>query len=68
MVRNTQQSELKDDTGIKGKSELKAGLENLSQEWMNSEEHEGKQQKFSSEECELGIEKVIKRIIASFSV
>lgn len=53
-VRNTQQSELQDDTGIKDKSELKAGPENLSQECMNSEEHEGREQKFSSEECGFG--------------
>lgn len=42
MIRNMQQPELQDDTGIKDKSELKAGLENLSQEWLNSEEHEGR--------------------------
>lgn len=41
-VRNMQQSELQADTGIKDKSELKAGPESLSQEWMNSEEHEGR--------------------------
>lgn len=42
MVRNMQQPELQDDTGIKDKSEFKAGLENLSQEWISSEGNEGR--------------------------